>query len=283
MPPIAIALLLFSAILHTTWNLLLKQTDDKYIATWWAVLVGSLLFLPVLFFTGLPAKETWVLLVASVCIEVVYYALLSAAYTDSDFSLVYPLARGTAPAFIALWSVWFLGETLSPGGLAGLIIVVLGLLIVGGSGLFITPEKPHLKGILLALTIALLISFYSAIDGAAVKQTSALPYAVLVFFLAPAFASPVVIKRYGWQRLTSVWKTNRNRLILIGLLTVCAYLLVLAAYSMAPISYSGAIREVSVVLGAFAGWRFLNEKLGGWRLFGSTVIFLGILVIAFLG
>lgn len=283
MPPIAIALLFFSAILHTTWNLLLKQTDDKYIATWWAVLVGSLLFLPVLFFTGLPAKETWVLLVASVCIEVVYYALLSAAYTDSDFSLVYPLARGTAPAFIALWSVWFLGEALSPGGLAGLIIVVLGLLIVGGSGLFITPEKPHLKGILLALTIALLISFYSAIDGAAVKQTSALPYAVLVFFLAPAFASPVVIKRYGWQRLTSVWKTNRNRLILIGLLTVCAYLLVLAAYSMAPISYSGAIREVSVVLGAFAGWRFLNEKLGGWRLFGSTVIFLGILVIAFLG
>lgn len=283
MPPIAIALLFFSAILHTTWNLLLKQTDDKYIATWWAVLVGSLLFLPVLFFTGLPAKETWVLLVASVCIEVVYYALLSAAYTDSDFSLVYPLARGTAPAFIALWSVWFLGEALSPGGLVGLIIVVLGLLIVGGSGLFITPEKPHLKGILLALTIALLISFYSAIDGAAVKQTSALPYAVLVFFLAPAFASPVVIKRYGWQRLTSVWKTNRNRLILIGLLTVCAYLLVLAAYSMAPISYSGAIREVSVVLGAFAGWRFLNEKLGGWRLFGSTVIFLGILVIAFLG
>jgi drug/metabolite transporter (DMT)-like permease len=283
MPPIAIALLFFSAILHTTWNLLLKQTDDKYIATWWAVLVGSLLFLPVLFFTGLPAKETWVLLVASVCIEVVYYALLSAAYTDSDFSLVYPLARGTAPAFIALWSVWFLGETLSPGGLAGLIIVVLGLLIVGGSGLFITPEKPHVKGILQALTIALLISFYSAIDGAAVKQTSALPYAVLVFFLAPAFASPVVIKRYGWQRLTSVWKTNRNRLILIGLLTVCAYLLVLAAYSMAPISYSGAIREVSVVLGAFAGWRFLNEKLGGWRLFGSTVIFLGILVIAFLG
>jgi drug/metabolite transporter (DMT)-like permease len=283
MPPIAIALLFFSAILHTTWNLLLKQTDDKYIATWWAVLVGSLLFLPVLFFTGLPAKETWVLLVASVCIEVVYYALLSAAYTDSDFSLVYPLARGTAPAFIALWSVWFLGETLSPGGLAGLIIVVLGLLIVGGSGLFITPEKPHVKGILQALTIALLISFYSAIDGAAVKQTSALPYAVLVFFLAPAFASPVVIKRYGWQRLTSVWKTNRNRLILIGLLTVCAYLLVLAAYSMAPISYSGAIREVSVVLGAFAGCRFLNEKLGGWRLFGSTVIFLGILVIAFLG
>jgi drug/metabolite transporter (DMT)-like permease len=263
--------------------LLLKQTDDKYIATWWAILAGSLIFLPILFFTGLPARETWVLLIASVCVEVIYYALLSAAYSDSDFSLVYPLARGTAPAFIALWSVLFLGETLSPGGLAGLIIVVLGLLIVGGGGLFLGHEKPHLKGILLALTIALLISIYSTIDGAAVKETSALPYAVLVFFLAPVFSSPVVIKRYGWQHLISAWKTNRNRLILIGLLTVCAYLLVLAAYSIAPISYSGAIREVSVVIGAFAGWRFLNEKLGGWRLFGSVIIFIGILVIAFLG
>jgi drug/metabolite transporter (DMT)-like permease len=283
MPPIAIALLLLSAILHTTWNLLLKQTDDKYIATWWSVLAGSLVFLPVLFFTGLPARETWVLLIASVCVEVIYYALLSAAYNDSDFSLVYPLARGTAPAFIALWSVLFLGEALSPGGLAGLIIVVLGLLIVGGSDLFLGREKPQEKGILLALTIALLISIYSTIDGAAVKQTSALPYAVLVFFMAPVFSSPVILKRYGTQRLALVWKTNRNRLIFIGLLTVCAYLLVLAAYSIAPISYSGAIREVSVVLGAFAGWRFLNEKLGGWRLFGSAIIFIGILVIAFLG
>jgi drug/metabolite transporter (DMT)-like permease len=283
MPPIAIALLLLSAVLHTTWNLLLKQTDDKYLATWWSVLAGSLFFLPVLFFTGLPARATWLLLITSVCVEVAYYALLSAAYQNSDFSLIYPLARGTAPAFIALWSVWFLGEALTPGGLTGLIIVVLGLLIVGGSEIFIATEKPHVKGILLALTIALLISIYSAIDGAAVKQTSAFPYAVLVFFLAPVFTSPVVLKRFGWQRLASVWKTNRNRLTLIGLLTVCAYLLVLAAYAIAPISYSGAIREVGVVLGAIAGWRFLNEKMGGWRLLGSVFIFIGILVIAFLG
>ena len=283
MPPIAIALLLLSAILHTTWNLLLKQTDEKYIATWWSVLAGSLIFLPVLFFTGLPARETWFLLIMSVCVEVVYYALLSAAYNDSDFSLVYPLARGTAPAFIALWSVWFLGEAFSPGGLVGLIIVVVGLLVVGGSGLFLTQEKPHVKGILLALAIALLISIYSTIDGAAVKQTSALSYGVLVFFMAPVLTSPVVLKRFGWQRLTAVRKIKQNRLIYIGLLTVCAYLLVLAAYTIAPISYSGAIREVSVVLGAFAGWKFLNEKMGGWRLIGSIVIFIGIMVIAFFG
>jgi drug/metabolite transporter (DMT)-like permease len=283
MPPLAIALLLISAVLHTTWNLLLKKADEKYITTWWSVLAGSVIFLPLLFFTGLPVRATWSLLLASVCVEAAYYALLSSAYTDSDFSLVYPLARGTAPAFIALWSVLFLGETLSSGGLAGLIIIIVGLMIVGGSELFVSHSRVHLKGILMALTLALLISIYSTIDGAAVKQTPALPYAILVFFFAPALTSPLVVKRYGMQCLVDVWRTDRTRLIAIGLLTVSAYLLALAAYSIAPISYSGAIREVSVVIGAFAGWQFLHEKMGAWRLMGSAVIFVGILIIAFLG
>jgi drug/metabolite transporter (DMT)-like permease len=283
MPPLAIALLLISAVLHTTWNLLLKKADEKYITTWWSVLAGSVIFLPLLFFAGPPARATWSLLLASVFVEVAYYALLSSAYTDSDFSLVYPLARGTAPAFIALWSVLFLGETLSSGGLAGLLIIIIGLMIVGGSELFVSHSRVHLRGIFLALTLALLISIYSAIDGAAVKQTPALPYAILIFFFVPALTSPLVVKRYGTQRLVDVWRTDRTRLIAIGLLTVSAYLLALAAYSIAPISYSGAIREVSVVMGAFAGWQFLHEKMGAWRLLGSAVIFIGIVIIAFLG
>ena len=283
MPPFAIALLFFSAILHTTWNLLLKQSDDKYISTWWAVFAGSVIFLPVLFFTGLPARETWTLLIASVVVEVVYYGLLSYAYNDSDFSLVYPLARGSAPALIAFWSILFLGERPTPGGFIGLIIVILGLIIVGSSGRFSSQGKPHLKGIVLALVIAFVISIYSVIDGAAVKMTPAFPYAILVFFLAPAITSPLVMKRYGWRHMRSSWNEDRKRLFAIGLLTVFAYLLALAAYSIAPVSYSGAIRELSVVLGAFAGWKILGETLGRQRLLGSVVIFVGILVIALFG
>lgn len=283
MPTIAIALLFSSAILHTTWNLLLKRSDEKYLTTWWAVLAGSVIFLPVLLFTGLPSRETWILLILSVCLEVVYYALLSSAYDDADFSLVYPMARGTAPAFIALWSILFLDEALTPFGLAGLIIIIVGLVIVGSNGLFVKHERPHTKGIIFALVIALLISIYTTIDGAAVKQTSAFPYAIVVFFLAPVATSPVVFKRFGRQRMFSVWKMNRNHIIAIGLLTVLAYLLALVAYSTAPISYSGAIREVSVVLGAFAGWKFIGEKMGVRRLIGSVIIFIGILLIALLG
>jgi drug/metabolite transporter (DMT)-like permease len=173
MPVFAIFLLLGSAILHTAWNLLLKQAGEKYIATWWAVLLGSAVFLPFLLITGLPARETWLLLLASVLLEVVYYLALSTAYQDADFSLVYPLARGAAPALIALWSVLFLGEKLTVGGALGSGVIIFGLLVIGGSNLLQRGgEKPHLRGIALALTIALLISLYSTIDGAAVKRTA---------------------------------------------------------------------------------------------------------------
>lgn len=284
MPTLAIVLLFGSAFLHTSWNLLLKQAGEKYIATWWAILLGSAVFLPFLFITGLPAREIWLLLLASVLVEAGYYIILSTAYRDADFSLVYPLARGTAPTLIAIWSLLFLGEKLTPGGALGLGIIIFGLLIVGGSNLFQhRREKPHFRGVVLALILAVLISIYSTIDGAAVKHTPAFSYAVMIFFLVPVLTTPLMFHRYGWQVLKSELACHRVRIVSIGLLTVSAYLLVLAAYAIAPVSYAGAIREVSVVLGALAGWRFLGERLGGWRVAGSLVIFCGILVIALFG
>lgn len=279
----AIGLLFFSAILHTSWNLLLKQAGEKYIAIWWAMLIGSSLFLPVLFFTGLPAREIWHLLLISVAFEIVYYIALSAAYNDADFSLVYPLARGSAPAMIAVWSVLFLREKLTVGGAAGLFVIILGLLAVGGSSYFQVHGKPHLRAILLALLIAFSISIYSTIDGAAVKLTAPFPYAVLILFFAPALMTPFVVRRYGWTMLKDELSAHRLRLMVIGALSILAYLLALWAYSLAKVSYAGAVREVSVVMGAFAGWQFLGEKLGRMRVIGAAIIFAGILVIAIFG
>lgn len=280
----AISLLLISAILHTTWNLMLKRAGEKYIATWWAVLVGSAVFLPVFFFTGLPGHEVWPLVLLSVLLELGYYAALSAAYTDSDFSLVYPMARGAAPALIAIWATVFLGERLSTAGILGLALILVGLLIISGSSLLqLGGQLPGRRGVLLALLLAVLISFYSTVDGAAVKQTAALPYTITIFFLMPVFSAPVMFKRYGWSTLKEEWVSHHWQLITIGLLSVGAYFLVLAAYSISLISYSGAVREVSVVLGAFAGWKLLGEGLGWLRMVGALVIFLGILVIAIAG
>ena len=281
---LAVVLLCISAILHTAWNLLLKQAGEKYITTWWSTLLGSIAFLPFVFFTGLPVREVWPLLLVSVLVEISYYIILSTAYRDADFSLVYPLARGAAPALIAVWSVLFLGEKLTPGGSLGLGIIIAGLLIVGGGNLIQRrAEKPHLRGIILALTLAVLISIYSTIDGNAMKHTQALSYGISIFFLVPVFTAPLMFRYYGWQVLKAELASQWLRIIGIGLLIVSAYMLVLVAYSTSPVSYVGAIREISVVLGALAGWRFLKERLGGCRAIGSLVIFCGILVITLFG
>lgn len=283
MPPIAIILLLVSAALHTTWNLLLKQAGEKYMATWWAMLIGSALFLPVLLITGLPARSTWILMLISAFAEAAYFIVLSFAYGDSDFSLVYPMARGTAPALIAVWSVLFLHEQLTPHGVLGLIVIVVGLLIVGGSNWLQLDGRPHWRGILPALFLALLISVYSVLDGAAVKLTTPFAYAALIYLVSSIYMTPYIVARHGWQQLKAEFVAHGWQLLGIGALIVSAYFLALLAYRISHVSYAGAIREVGVVMGAFAGWQFLGEKFGRVRLIGAVVIFAGILVIALFG
>jgi drug/metabolite transporter (DMT)-like permease len=246
------------------------------------------LFVPALFFTGLPDRSVWLLLLTSVVVEIAYYLTLATAYSQSDFSLVYPLARGAAPALIAVWAALFLGEELTPGGILGLAVIVAGLLVLGLTGLLSarsakeTDRSVRWKGVLLAALVAVLISIYSTIDAAAVRMTGTLPYTILVFLLAPVLTAPLVVARYR-GRLGQVWRRGAGRILAIGLLTVSAYLLVLFAYRIAPLGYSGAIREISVVLAALAGWRFLGERMGGLRLLGAGIVFAGILLIAFLG
>jgi len=129
----------------------------------------------------------------------------------------------------------------------------------------------------------LLISIYSVLDGIAVKQTAALPYVVVLFICVPAFTSPLIFKLYGWKKLKDELSAHSLTLAAIGVLTIGAYSLALWAYSISPLGYAGSIREVSVVMAAYAGWQFLGEKFGGWRILGAVIIFAGIMAIALLG
>src|SRR5688572_6995707 len=281
MPLLAILLLLASAVLHALWNLILKQSQEKYIAMGWQVLVGGVFAFIALMFIGLPPRSMWLFVILSMSLEAVYFILLSNAYSDHDFSLVYPIARGTAPAFLMLWSVVFLHEQPSLGGVVGVSLIVGGMVIIGATSLIQNRgSRLHLKGVVVALGVALLISLYTLIDGTAVKNGPPLPYALTMFLFVPVLTTTYNIRRFGWERFAAAWKGPRLPLILAALLGVVAYLLALIAYSFAPLSYSGAIREVSVVIGAFLGWQFLEEPMGGTRVLGSIVIFVGILVIA---
>ena len=250
----------------------------------WQVMISGIFAFFLLFFTGFPPRSMWLFAIISMSLEAVYFILLSNAYSDSDFSLVYPIARGTAPAFLMLWSVLFLREKLTIGGIVGVSAIVCGMVIIGATSLMQNRgSKLHLKGVTVALAVALIISLYTLIDGTAVKNGPPVPYALTMFMLVPFLTTAYNVRRFGWKHFAAAWNGPRLSLIFAAILGVVAYLLALLAYTFAPLSYSGAIREVSVVIGAFLGWQFLEEKMGGTRLIGSAVIFVGIVVIAIFG
>jgi drug/metabolite transporter (DMT)-like permease len=284
MPILAVVLLLTSAVLHAFWNLILKQSSEKYVAMGWQVIISGIISVIALFFTGLPPRSMWIFALISMTLEAIYFVLLSFAYSDHDFSLIYPVARGAAPALVVLWSFLFLQEVPSTLGFIGIATIVLGLVIIGATSLFQSHEgKPKFRGIAIALSIALVISIYTLIDGFAVKHGPVLPYGLSMFMLVPVLTTPVIVRHYGRDHFIKAWKDQPARLILVGFLGVIAYLFALFAYSIAPVNYSEAIREVSVVIGAIAGWQLLGEKLGKTRVLGAAVIFAGIVLIAVFG
>lgn len=285
MPISALVLLFLSASMHALWNFLLKSAEEKFVAMGWqTILSGALALIVIIFYSGLPPREMWLFAVISMLLEAIYFILLCIAYSDHDFSLIYPIARGAAPALLVVWTAIFLHEQLTTGGYIGLAMITTGMMVIGATALLQSKgEKIHLKGILTALTVALVISLYTFVDGKAVKSGPALPYGLFMFVMIPLVTTPYIAYQYGLDAFPRVWKKNWNYLLIGGGLGVVAYMLALFAYTFAPLSYSGAIREVSAVIGAFLGWRFLKEQMGGVRVVGSVIVFAGVMVIAIFG
>lgn len=278
MTPAALGLLLLAACLHAGWNFRLKRCQDRLSVMWWALALSAIAVLPVLFWVPLPQGEAWWFVLASAGAQAAYLGLLSLAYSLADFSLVYPVARGSAPLFLMLWSTQLLHEPLRQQGLWGVGVLSLGLTGIGLGGIW--RQRVHLSALLAALGVAMTISIYTAIDGRAVKSTPALSYFVAQWTLSVVLALPPLLLRNSWTSLVHVLKRERAGVVWVGVGSALAYFLALQAYTLAPVGYAGAVREVSVVLAAFLGWRFGGES-GGWsRLISAGVIFLGILLIA---
>ena len=285
MPPSALGLLLAAALLHTLWNLLVKRAKEKQVFIWCSLLVGTIIFSPFLLTSSLFLFQLWPYLLSSALVETIYYITLIRAYENGDFSLVYPMARGAAPAFLLIWTTLFLGERPRFFGLLGIALLVFGIIIVGGKTWWTLRMTSGLSksALVLALGVACCISVYTAIDGAAVRHVSPLPYTVLVIALTVLSITPAILMRYGNTAIVDELRTNWIGITLVGLFTLLAYILALKAYTIARVSYAGSVREISVVFAAFVGWRWLGESFGKIRLTGAMFIFAGILVIALAG
>jgi drug/metabolite transporter (DMT)-like permease len=136
---------------------------------------------------------------------------------------------------------------------------------------------------MLILGVAFCVSAYSVIDGAAVQRTPAAAYEAAVCALGALLVAPVVIGRHGLPTVRRVLRRNWLRVAIVGAAMGAAYVAVLVSFRLAPIAYVGALREVSIVMAAVAGWRYLGERATVPRMVGAVVIVLGMACVVLLG
>src|SRR6478752_8532398 len=205
-----VALVLLGALLHASWNALVKSSPDKALDTAVIHLVGSLIALPLLLFVGWPPAAAWPFILASVVIHIGYYVALTGAYHHGDLGLTYPLMRGTAPLLVALSASLTLAETLSPLSWAGVIGISTGVLALGLSRQ--AAERPKAVGFALANSVV--IAIYTVVDALGVRATAAaggnaFQYVVALFALDGWPFALLVLRRRGhalaWPYARARW------------------------------------------------------------------------------
>jgi drug/metabolite transporter (DMT)-like permease len=312
-PTLAIALVLVAAVLHAGWNVLLKTSGDTL---WTAVrlqAIGTAILLPIgiwaWFSSGrpaVPAEAIWLALLSGV-LEAVYFVCLSSAYQRGALSLVYPLARGSAPLLAVLVGILLLGERLAPLAIFGVACLLAGILLVSRPWRALRAAGAEHRGAIgFALATGASIAAYSAVDRVGVRLTEPWIYGSMLAVIATTLLAIAVI---GGRRLGVLAPApllvpvmgelpddppvapvpRRGSVVLArdavaGVLALGAYLLVLTAYSIAPLATVAPLRESGIVLAAAWGTLRLGEAAGGreatTRIAAAALVVVGAITLA---
>lgn len=294
MDPAVIVLVVASSVLHVAWNVRLKTAGDPLRAATIGMLAATVAIVPIgigAWWAGgaqaLPVEGV-VLGVLSGVVEAAYFVLLAAAYRRGDLSVVYPIARGTAPLIAVAIGVVILGERLGVAGSLGVVALLAGFLILQRPWRVLQGRHGPDPAIGFALATGVTIATYSAIDRVGTRLIDPLPYAAILWATG-------TIALIVWLRVV-----NRDRTGLLsgdpaavrsaavgGWLTLGAYLMILVALSVAPLSGVAPLRESAIVFAAAWGSVRLGEAASGGdavrRIGASVLIVAGALLLAVSG
>jgi drug/metabolite transporter (DMT)-like permease len=281
-------LLLASACVHVVTHVALKRSHDRSAFVGWMLLASAVLFSPIVLIFRAPIPlVAWGLMLFSSVFEAGYFIAIALAYRGADLSVVYPLARGTGPVLLLLWSAFLLREPVTLGGAAGVGLIALGLYSVNLTRLGAWREPLaalRQAGPRWALIAGACISGYTAIDKVGIRYVPPLLYTYLALWITLLWVAPWTLWYVGRRGLAAEWRLSKGGIVLAGFTTLAAYGLVLLAMAAGtPASYAGAIREVSVVLGAAYGVMVLKEQGGPMRLVGAGFVAAGVAAIGLLG
>jgi drug/metabolite transporter (DMT)-like permease len=272
---------LAAAFCHALWNAGLKMRVDPAVAVTILSASGGAVALPLLLLTGFPGAAAWPYLTASLIIHVFYFNSLAEAYRSGELGQVYPIARGSAPLMTAVGSLLVLGEPIGPIGLAGILLLSSGVLLLS------VPDSAarwalDRRAVGFALLTAVIISTYTLIDGRGARISgNAHAYAVTFFVL-----NGLVMAALGLLRHREALVAARDIGWLVplgaGVLSFISFWVALWAMTKAPIALVAAVRETSVLFAAALAVLLLKEPLMQSRI-AAAVLVVGGLVLMRLG
>jgi len=278
-------LILFSALIHSIWNIQLKKSQDPFkflisIATCaWVIFTPYSIFK---LFTSTISNETAIFIFFSFIIHFFYFIFLGKAYSRFELSLVYPIARGLSVFLLPIYGIFILSETVTLFALIGCFFIFYGIILTGSiSHNYFTSKNGFKKllnsGVISALTIGVIISLYSLADK---KAAGGIDPILFVWFTD---TSSVLIFFY-YQRKNkdylSYFSSNFKKLVIPGLFQFSSYAIVIYAYSTTFLSYAGTFREVGTVFGAIFAKIFLGEHFTVKKSLGIFFIIFGAILIS---
>ena len=271
MPLSAFLLVLAAAVLHAGWNVILARADDVAAATTVALSMSVLLFAPVAALTWDVDASAVPWIAASAVLEIAYFALLTTAYSRSDLTLVYPVARGSAPVLVLVGAA-VVGATVGWVQAIGVVLVGGGIVLVRG-----LTRKADPVGVIFGLVLAGFIAAYTLVDKHGIRYAAPFVYLELSMILPGVGYALVLARLRGWRSLAA---EVRPATALAGFATFGAYGLVLAALARAPAASVAAIRETSIVIAAGFAAFVLREQVGVVRLGGAVLVASGVALIS---
>lgn len=283
----ALLLIVFSALMHALWNLLVKQSRDKTIFIWWMFASSFSMMTLVGLATGRvlpPLTPRYLLLaVAAAFCFVLYHWSTGRAYRDGDLSMTYPLAQ-TSMLYVPIWGVLFLGERLTPYGLTGILLIIAGAYCIqlrklSLSEIFRPFRSLGNRSVQAALFAGLIYSVGALIDKVGVNTYSAYHFTyVLVFFMLCIMSLNLLRPCYRGRVLAEV-KNSRTLVLLSGPVMLASFLSFRYGLQMAPVSYAVPVRQVSLLIGVLIGIFWLGETCGRIRLASAGLILFGVLLV----
>jgi uncharacterized membrane protein len=282
----AIILVFISAILHVTWNVLIQSENDPLAIATKAITFGILVLTPFMIIywlsVGAPMISRNAILFGflSGVAELFYFIFLSYSYKKGELSVVYPIARGTAPILTFTLGIFLLQETVSPFQIIGVLFLLVGIWLVRRA------KVSSAKGIIPALFTGVFIAAYTVIDKIGLQYTTPIFFGELkYFFTALCLVAFIPIRGLFINKSKSDSigiKTSWKKIALIGVCLIATYQLILFALSIAPVSIISPLREsASVLITAWGIWKLKEREGLRYKIVGVLLIFSGIILLTF--